>query len=216
MKRRVKPEILDSLPPGHPDAVASRADLRRLNWLMGNHRWLVRELAGRHRGGRVVELGAGGGELGRAVFAKIPSLQAKWTGLDLVAAPPDWPAKWMQANLFSSGGTAAVAAASSVVANLFLHHFEEPELSKLGALLSGARLLLFCEPARRLLHQWQGRLLGPMLNRVTRHDLHVSVSAGFLREELPAALGLSPRDWHWQVHTGFRGSLRMFAERKKG
>jgi hypothetical protein len=213
MIRTVLPEILDTLPPGHPDAVASRRDLRRLNWIMGNHRWLAAQLAARHRGGRVVELGAGDGSLGRMLFHRQPGLVDRWTGLDLIAPPPEWPAGWMQTDLFSPEGSAVVAAAETVVANLFLHHFENGALARLGTQLKHSRLLLFCEPARRRRHQWQGRLLAPFLNRVTRHDLKVSVAAGFLGGELPEALGLRPVEWRWTVRTGFRGSLRFAAER---
>ena len=41
MKPRVViPELLDHLPADEPEALRSRRDLRRVNWLMGNERWL--------------------------------------------------------------------------------------------------------------------------------------------------------------------------------
>jgi len=35
-------ELLDSLPPDHPDALHNRRDLRLTNALMGNSRWFQR------------------------------------------------------------------------------------------------------------------------------------------------------------------------------
>ena len=43
-KREVEPEILDGLPAGHPDAIRSRRDLRLVNALMGNQRWILKQL----------------------------------------------------------------------------------------------------------------------------------------------------------------------------
>ncbi|MDF1739878.1 MAG: hypothetical protein P1U86_12025 [Verrucomicrobiales bacterium] len=62
MLRIVQPEILDSLPADAPDAVRSRQDLRRINYLMDNFRWLERALedAELPRGSHIVEVGSGG------------------------------------------------------------------------------------------------------------------------------------------------------------
>jgi len=44
MPRILEPEILDSLPPDHPDALHNRRDLRLTNRLAGNFRWFARTL----------------------------------------------------------------------------------------------------------------------------------------------------------------------------
>ena len=45
MKHRLLvPEILDGLPPEDPEARRSRRDLRRINFLMGNERWIARQV----------------------------------------------------------------------------------------------------------------------------------------------------------------------------
>ena len=44
MTRTLTPELLDSLPSQHPDALRSRRDLRWINFAMGNHRWFARTL----------------------------------------------------------------------------------------------------------------------------------------------------------------------------
>jgi hypothetical protein len=53
MLRQVLPEILDHLPADDPEAIGSRRDLRRINFLMGNKRWIF-EMA--HSGGRASAL----------------------------------------------------------------------------------------------------------------------------------------------------------------
>jgi hypothetical protein len=51
-------------------------------------------------------------------------------------------------------------------------------------------------------------------SHVTRHDARVSIAAGFLGDELPAALGLDPRNWHWRCTTTALGAYRMIALRR--
>ena len=70
MCRVVEPELLDDLPPSDPRAIGSRADLRRLNSIMGHDDILSRafhhhldEALSRSRPLRLVELGAGDGTL---------------------------------------------------------------------------------------------------------------------------------------------------------
>ena len=72
LPRRVQPEILDSLPPDHPDAVHNRRDLRFFNALMGNYRWMAKVLGANLRPrDRILELGAGEGDLGRYLQRRI-------------------------------------------------------------------------------------------------------------------------------------------------
>ncbi len=217
--RVVAPEILDSLPAHDPDAVAARRDLRLINALMGNHRFVRRALAAHDpRHGTVLELGAGDGSLCRHLLAKFPALSGRLAALDLAPAPADWPrhaASWHQCDLFSPAGRTVVERATVVLANLFLHHFDAAPLARLGSLLGGARVLIFAEPARRSRHLWQGALLAVLArqNRVTRHDLPASVRAGFLRGELPAMLGLSSTSWTLRDSLTPLGAYRLTAVR---
>ena len=214
--RIIQPEILDSIEVGDPDAIASRRDLRLINRLMGNFRWIVTELA-KHleADDRILELGAGDGTLGRRVFGRFPDLGRRYTALDLAPRPCDWPAEfgWLQADLWSREGAAAFATANVVVANLILHHFDDTRLEHLGGMLGNTRLLVLCEPARREIHVWQGRLLASVgrLNRVTRHDLPVSVRAGFRSDELLRAIRLDRAEWTWRVHSTWLGAYRVVA-----
>ena len=192
MPRVLVPELLDSLPADHPDAIASRRDLRFLNAVMGNFRWLEQQLAScAGSDALIVEIGAGDGGLARRVCARNPGIAARYHALDLAPQPAAWPAvaTWHQADLWSEAGAALLNRAGILVANLVLHHFEDDALRQLGSLLTNCQAVLACEPCRRERHVWQGRLLFPFLNKVTRYDMVVSIRAGFRGHELAAALG---------------------------
>jgi SAM-dependent methyltransferase len=213
VQRHVEPEILDTLSPDDPEAVASRRDLRRINGLMCNHRWLEQRVrALRKLGWRVLELGAGDGTFGKRLLRNRVVEPSGLLAVDLAPRPADWPreARWLQQDVF----TADLPAAEIVIANLFLHHFEPAALRELGKRLPAAcRVLLCSEPARRPLHLWQSRLLALLpLGRVTRHDMPVSIRAGFVGHELPSSLGIS--GWNFTVSTTFFGAYRLEAHRR--
>ena len=213
MQRQLVPELLDSLPSDHPDAIHSRRDLRIVNRLMGNSRWFQRTLPACVRPGeRTLELGAGAGDLALLLQCANPAIDA----LDRVAAPAAWPAhaRWHQADLqhFDSWPDYPV-----VIGNLILHHFEATELRALGKTLQAhARVLIFCEPARRRRFLWIWNVLAPLClaNHVTRHDGRASITAGFRGNELPRALGLSPLVWTWRIESSVLGAYRLVAERR--
>ena len=70
-------------------------------------------------------------------------------------------------------------------------------LTSLGIILNDrVSRLLFVEPAREMLFRVLGYGLFPVVNAVTRHDLQVSIGAGFRRGELATMLGL---DHSWQT-----------------
>jgi 2-polyprenyl-3-methyl-5-hydroxy-6-metoxy-1,4-benzoquinol methylase len=213
VQRRLEPELLDSLPPDHPDALHSRRDLRVINRIMGNAPWFEKTLARHVRpADRVIELGSGTGELSARLRAVTPHVD----GIDRIPAPPAWPvsARWHQADIQNFTGWPAY---SVVVGNLILHHFDDTALRTLGNAISPhARLLLFSEPTRKRLNQRFWNLAAPICgaNHVTRHDGYVSIAAGFLGDELPHALGLDPSSWCWQISHTWLGAYRLIAERR--
>lgn len=213
MQRRVQPELLDTLPADDPAALRSRRELRLINAIMGNHRWLAREVRRSIRPGwRVLELGAGDGTFGARLVAHGVCEAQQLTGFDLAPRPAAWPAEaaWIQGDALA----AALPEAEIVVANLFLHHFEPAALAQLGARLSAkCRILIASEPARRRQHLVQGALLSALalLSRVTRHDMRISIRAGFLGDELHRALGLG--GWKCETATTFLGAYRLRAQR---
>ncbi len=212
MRRTLEAELLDSLAPDHPDALHNRRDLRLTNRLMGNHRWMVRT-AGRliRPGERALEIGAGTGELGRALNAAgVPT-----DALDLWPRPADWPAgsSWHRVDLREFAGYSAY---DLVLGNLIFHQFTEKELAALGRLITpAARVIIACEPVRRRLSQTLfaagAALLGA--NHVSRHDARVSIAAGFVGDELPLALGLARPQWSWNCSMTALGAYRMVAWR---
>ena len=217
MRRTVQPEILDSLPPNDPAAVANRRDLRTYNRIMGNFRWVRKVLSGHPLPGRILELGAGDGSLGGYLLRKgILSPDCRYTGVDLIRRPSDWPDgwEWIQQDLRT---LAFPAGARTLIANMILHQFESRELAELGARIqqSGIKRLLLCEPARRARHLYQvqaSRLLG--VHSVTLHDAAVSIRAGFRGDEIADELKLDRQAWavRWSEH--FFGANRVICERR--
>lgn len=213
MQRSLQPELLDSLPHDHPDALHNRRDLRLTNRIIGNHRWIAQTLPPLLRPGEtVLEIGAGTGELGRALARRGVAVD----GLDLWPRPPDWPEQraWHVADLRTFDGYGCYPA---IVGNLIFHQFSTEELAALGTqLCQQARIVVACEPARRRFSQFLFRTLAPLLgaNHVSLHDGHVSIAAGFRGDELPRALGFSPTDWDIHCSTTTLGVYRLVALRR--
>ncbi|MBI3886580.1 MAG: hypothetical protein HY302_12750 [Opitutae bacterium] len=213
MQRQLQSELLDSLPADHPDALHNRRDLRLVNLVMGNHRWLARTLprTGRH-GERVLEIGAGTGELGlRLAAGGNPA-----DGLDLWPRPSGWPAArvWHRENLLTFGGYGDYHA---IVGNLIFHQFSAEDLAALGSRVrDSVRVILACEPLRRKFSQTLFGLAAPLLgaNHVSLHDGRVSIAAGFRGDELPQLLGLDPAAWNWTCRSTLLGAYRMVAVRR--
>jgi len=213
MQRELHPEILDTLPPDHPDAIHNRRDLRLTNRMMGNGRWWEQTLPPVLRPGeRVLELGAGTGELA----LRLAGLGVVVDGLDRWPRPAGWPAahEWWQTDLRRFDGYDRYQA---LIGNLIFHQFSAAELADFGRRLpDSVRVILACEPQRRRLAQWAFAGLAPLIraNYVSRHDAHVSIAAGFRDSELPEFLGLDPARWSWHCHTTTRGAFRMVALRR--
>lgn len=211
MHRFVRPELLDSLPHDDAEAARSRRDLRRINALMGNLRWIKRRLA-RFRHGEVFELGSGDGRL----LADLARGGAAATGLDFAPRPHALPAeaRWLQGDIFDTLPEAAAQEGSVIIANLFLHHLEDTQLEHLGALGRSAHAWCVVEPLRRWHSLCGGYALWPFVNRVTRHDMMISVRAGFVPGELPRRLGLDPEEWVLREASTLRGGYRLLAQRR--
>lgn len=210
MRRVLEPELLDELDPRDPQAIRSRKDLRVVNLLMGNQRWLIREVkrfqAQRWNWG---ELGAGGGELSE----RLTQNELKVTGFDLAPCPQELVGSvdWIQGDFLNSLKTWKGRA---VLGCLILHHFDKDQLSELGKAFENCEVLIFAEPLRTRLSWILGSLLLPFVGKVTRHDMMVSIKAGFCPGELPSLLGLT-EGWDWSEHATLRGGLRSIAVRQK-
>jgi hypothetical protein len=210
MQRTLQPELLDSLPHDHPDALHNRRDLRITNAIAGNHRWIARALPCFLSAGELaLELGSGTGELGLRLARRGVAID----GLDLWPRPVAWPAgpAWHVGDLRTFDGYGRYR---GFVGNLIFHQFSDADLAALGEKLkASAHVIVACEPERRRLSQFLFRTVGPLLgaNHVTLHDAHVSIAAGFRGDELPRALGLDAPEWDVRCTTTLVGAYRMIA-----
>ncbi len=213
MQRILQPELLDSLPHDHPDALHNRRDLRLINRITGTHRWLVRTLPPLLRPDELVlELGAGTGELG----GRLARAGVQIDGLDLWPRPVDWLAEreWYRADLQEFAGYSRYTV---FVGNLIFHQFSDAHLAALGEKLRRtARIIIACEPVRRRSSQVLFRIAAPLFgaNHVSLHDAHVSIEAGFRDDELPLALGLTRDAWDITCASTVLGMQRMLAVRR--
>lgn len=205
MLRQVLPELLDHLPADDPEAIRSRRDLRVINFLMGNERWIVRQ-ARLLAPASITELGAGEGILS----GKLAAI-ALVEGYDLAPRPTslDPRVTWHQGDLFAT----TPVSGDLLVANLFLHHFEGESMKGLARWCAGFQSLCFVEPLRTPGALRLGAGMLPFVNRITRHDMPVSIRAGFLPGELPQLLELDPGKWHVREQTTWRGGIRVVAWR---
>lgn len=229
LPRRLEPEWLDALPGDDPRAIRSRRDLRLMNRVMGHAGIIARALA-MHltpaRAPRIAELGAGDGTLLLRIAARAPwregaevvlvdrqpvvdsAATARYAtiGADVRVCVAD-VFEWLE----SDGATC-----DAIVANLFLHHFEDEQLARLFALASSrARLFVGCEPRRARLPLAGSHLLGLIgCNDVTRHDAVLSVRSGFTARELSA---LWPAGGGWSIEERRAGAFsHLFVAHRGG
>jgi len=209
MKRIVEPELLDELPPDNPRAARSRRDLRRVNAWMRNHVIMASALENNLNGlvpEHITELGAGDGVFLLRVAKQI---SPRWTKMNAalldrqnIVTPSmlasfallGWRAETVVTDVFDW----AQAPAQIVIANLFLHHFEDTRLAELLRTVSERSKLFVAIEPHRFHHAFSCCQLLWLIgcNAVTRHDAVTSVRAGFLGGELSA---LWPDKQNWQL-----------------
>lgn len=212
LPRVVVPEILDTLNAADPEAIRSREDLRRLDKFLGGSRWVLRTLA-KHRhaaASGIVELGAGDGRLCNFITAKMPGCLV--AGLDLAVRPDGLHpgTNWKCGDFFQ---TLPTCEGGVVVGSLILHHFDDADLSVLGKILAKFRVLIFSEPHRDPWSILLSRMALPFVGKVTRHDMTVSLRAGFRRGEIASVLGLDKTGWRISETSRMTGVLRFEAWR---
>lgn len=219
MERTLEPELLDHLPAGDARAVGSRADLRRVNAWMGNGRILRTELDRAFPGApprRIVELGCGDGSL---LLKVARHFSARWPAVEIVLVDQQKLVAQETIDDYSQAGWTAHNVADDVfawlhraeqsdamVANLFLHHFDEGRLRELFLAASAkTKTFIACEPRRTRLAPLAAPLLGLIgCNSVTRHDAVISIRAGFHGSELSS---LWPRSPDWSLREGPAGAF---------
>jgi hypothetical protein len=211
VKRIVQPEILDTLPPDNPRAVRSRRDLCRVNDWMRNHAIMagaLQQVLHLRAPGQITELGAGDGifflRVAQKISARWPDVTATLIDLQrnvtqetfVDIATLGWRAEAVVADVFDWLKTSDTR--EIVIANLFIHHFEDVRVAELLRLVSEhAKFFIAIEPRRAAWPLFCSRLLWAIgCNNVTRHDAVVSVHAGFSGLELSA---LWPDKQNWEL-----------------
>jgi hypothetical protein len=201
--RRLEGEWLDELPADDPRARRSRADLRRINALMGNARMVSDTIPRQMVSDTIVEIGAGDGAFALALARRMNVAGLRLTLVDRqrIVSPQT------MAGFKDVGTTVEVAQndvfdwlerpgpqVDAIVANLFLHHFEDEPLRRMLALVA-TRTCFFvaCETRRCAWALASARMLGAIgCNDVTRHDAVASVRAGFRDGQLSALWPAGP------------------------
>jgi len=213
MRRNVQPEILDELDASDPRAIQSRRDLQRVNTLMGHPRAIAQALRGAIGGAHLVELGSGDGTLLLTVARRL-GMQATPVRAVLVDRRPSvstetraafassgWHIETAETDVFEWLRRPQAERADVTLANLFLHHFREPELSDLLRRVSEqTKRFVACEPRRsHIALAGTSFLRVAGCNEVTQHDAKISVRAGFRDHDLsalwPAGQGWTLKEW---------------------
>ena len=179
-ERQIKSEILDELDAKDPQARRSRQDLRRINLFMGNTRWIREEIQQLTNQTdtkfNIIEIGSGDGHFLESL-KHIKGLNLK--GVDLQPKPKSISSEieWIQKDVLEiSDLPQNNSDPTAVICNLILHHFTDDQLSKLGKLISKANHIIINEPSRRLIPLLMGYLAFPLLGKVTRHDMIISIT----------------------------------------
>ena len=198
--RLLEAEWLDELPPGDLRAIRSRADLRRVNSIMGNARLIANSLKThlkKEKALRIADLGAGDGTLAFAVARRARRAQVRLTLVDRAPvvhgvtlerlAALGWHTSVAPADVFDFLD-GAHEPFDAIFVNLFLHHFADAPLARLlGGVARRTALFVACEPRRSAAALAGSRLLWALgCSDVTRHDALASVRAGFAGREIAA------------------------------
>lgn len=226
--RLLEPEILDELPEDDPRAQRSRRDLERINRVMGAAGILAQALAAEGATPRrIIELGAGDGRLmlrlARRLAPRWPNVQVVLLDRQQCVAPETraalartgWSVQARQEDVADWVSGAAGERFDIVLANLFIHHFDEDAIARLfGAISARAKLFVALEPRRASLPLLASRMVGLLgANAVTRSDAVASVRAGFQGRELSALWPASPA---WRLSEGRAGLFsHLFTARRR-
>lgn len=213
MPRVIQPELLDILPPNDPKALGSRADLLRLNRIMGHAKILAHQLEAlpSARPFQLVDLGGSDGlfllEVAERLGRRNPAALVQATLVDRSqVVQPDTIEEFAKLNWQLRTVTTdvvdflrdAFAEVDVMISNLLLHQFADETLRELLALASHrTRRFIALEPERARLPLFFSRFVKVVgCNSVTRHDAPISVEAGFSGRELTA---LWPKGPNWKT-----------------
>lgn len=190
MMRVLEGELLDALPASDERAQHSRRDLRKLNWIMGHRRHMVRMMQSADFD-TLIDLGTGDGQFALDIAHSLKR-PCRVLFVDQQRVPGA-PADLVVSDAMSFLRSFQPHSRTALMANLFLHHLPDDVLRELFLEASRKVELFFaCEPRRSRLSLQAVSLL-PLLgcNAVTLHDAAASIRAGFFGRELA---GLWPEE----------------------
>jgi len=213
--REVEPELLDQLPSDDPVAVKIHRDILRFNYLMGNFRWIGRELSQCLRpGDRVLEIAAGQGHLLSALAKRGVINEAKHVAaFDAICPRPVNCPEGVEWTVCRAEEFTDYRNYDVILVCHFLHQLPAEVLRELGEQFRHARLILAAEPRRHPLAVGlckASRLIG--FSKVGIGDGLTSIHAGFRGEELTKMLGLNAARWRFTYSETWLGSYRLRAE----
>lgn len=211
MPRRVRPETLDNLAADDPRMPRARRDLQLVNRIIGTRATMLELLQRNARviPRRILELGAGDGT---QMLNFAGRLARRWPAVRLtlldrhhcvsaetIAAYRNlgWTVDTLAADVTDWIAQPADARWDLTLANLFLHHFDDRQVSSLlHAIARRSDAFFACEPRRA-----QGPLVGSRMlaligcDAITREDAVASVRAGFRAWELSSMWPADERGW---------------------
>lgn len=216
LQRRICPERLDIMAGTDPLAVEARADLRRINGIMGSRSIFIRAVRDAiPTPRRIAELGAGDGTL---VLAAAQNLARIWPEVEVTLVDRQHAVGPKTLAGFEKIGWRAQVATMDVhnwlaqtkdepydliYCNLFIHHFTDQQLGGLmKAIAQRSRAFFACEPKRARLPLFASHLVFLIgANEVTREDSVTSVHAGFRDQELSALWSSVNPGWQMKEYS---------------
>lgn len=211
MNRVLVPEILDGLAADDLRALRSRRDLARINGFMRQSAIMAKALVQFPPPKTLADLGGGDGCFLLSVARR---MARRWPGVTaLICDQADIVSGETRAAFTRLGWSVEVRRgdiiqqlphADVLMANLFLHHFDDVRLARLLALAArNASAFVACEPRRNRFADFGARMVWVLgANDVTRHDALASVRAGFTNLEL-ASLWPPDGDKRWRLTERF-------------
>jgi hypothetical protein len=212
-----------------PAAIASRRDIKRINAVMFQDAVMRSAIA---RSGaavpkRVLDLGGGDATLTLKVAKR---MRPRWQGVELVildrmnVVEPEtvrefraigWDLKVVTSDVFAFLAQAEPNSFDLVLSNLFIHHFQIDNLTKLLSLISSVTTgLVACEPRRSPLTVAGSAMLWAIgCTMVSVRDSITGARAGFTTDEIST---LWPDRNSWECNEYDRGIFsHCFTARRK-
>ena len=216
LSRKVEPELLDQVPADDPVALKIHRDILRYNRLMGNFRWVGREVRRSLRqGDRVLEIAAGQGHLLNALAKrKLLTRAGHVAAFDAACSRPELCPEGVEWSVCRAEDFSGYRNFDVILVCHFLHQLSADALQALGEQLAHARVIIAAEPRRHPLAVRlckASRLIGFSQEGIC--DAYTSIHAGFRRDELTTLLGLDAARWGFNYSETWLGSYRLRAER---